>query len=246
MGKLISTTSLVKILRIFKILCLVQSPNMGAYKYVNELWRKKQTDVMGFLLRVRTWQYRQLSRVHRASQPTRVEKARRLGYRAKQGFVIYRVRVRRGSRKKPVAKGCTYGKPTHHGINQMKFQRSLQSIAEERVGRKIGSLRVLNSYWVGEDSTYKYYEVIMVDPAHTAIRRDPRIQWISRRSRSIGSFAGRRLPGRRRADWAKVIDTLPPREALAALPGLERTLSHSPDTVIRGVESELEDLVSPL
>ena len=51
------------------------------------------------------------------------------GYRAKQGFVIYRVRVRRGSRKKPVAKGCTYGKPTHHGINQMKFQRSLQSIA---------------------------------------------------------------------------------------------------------------------
>ena len=51
---------------------------MGAYKYVNELWRKKQTDVMGFLLRVRTWQYRQLSRVHRASQPTRVEKARRL------------------------------------------------------------------------------------------------------------------------------------------------------------------------
>ena len=51
---------------------------MGAYKYVNELWRKKQTDVMGFLLRVRTWQYRQLSRVHRASQPTRIEKARRL------------------------------------------------------------------------------------------------------------------------------------------------------------------------
>ena len=44
------------------------------------------------------------------------------------------------------------------------------------MGRKIGSLRVLNSYWVGEDSTYKYYEVIMVDPAHTAIRRDPRIQ----------------------------------------------------------------------
>ena len=34
---------------------------MGAYKYVNELWRKKQTDVMGFLLRVRTWQYRSVN-----------------------------------------------------------------------------------------------------------------------------------------------------------------------------------------
>merc|ERR1712136_707553 len=53
---------------------------MGAYKYVNELWRKKQSDVMGFLLRVRTWQYRQLSRVHRAPHPTRIEKARSQGH----------------------------------------------------------------------------------------------------------------------------------------------------------------------
>merc|ERR1712136_567936 len=206
---------------------------MGAYKYVNELWRKKQTDVMGFLLRVRTWQYRQLSRVHRASQPTRIEKARRLGYRAKQGFVVYRVRVRRGSRKKPVAKGCTYGKPTHHGINQMKFQRSLQSIAEERVGRKIGSLRVLNSYWVGEDSTYKYYEVIMVDPAHTAIRRDPRIQWICEAKQNIASFVARLLPARRLVDWAKAIATPPPREAPVAPPGYARTPSLSLATAIR-------------
>jgi large subunit ribosomal protein L15e len=169
---------------------------MGAYKYVNELWRKKQSDVMGFLLRVRTWQFRQLTRVHRATQPSRIEKARRLGYRAKQGFVVYRVRVRRGSRKKPVAKGCTYGKPTHHGINQMKFQRSLQSIAEERVGRKIGSLRVLNSYWVGEDSTYKYYEVIMVDPAHTAIRRDPRIQWICEAKQKHRELRGKTAAGK--------------------------------------------------
>merc|ERR1711931_6907 len=80
------------------------SPRMGAYKYVNELWRKKQTDVMGFLLRVRTWQYRQLSRVHRASQPTRIEKARRLGYRAKQGFVVYRVRFNLSPRNVWVAR----------------------------------------------------------------------------------------------------------------------------------------------
>lgn len=58
---------------------------MGAYKYMQELWRKKQSDVMRFLLRVRCWQYRQLSAVHRAPRPTRPDKARRLGYRAKQG-----------------------------------------------------------------------------------------------------------------------------------------------------------------
>lgn len=52
---------------------------------MQELWRKKQSDVMRFLLRVRCWQYRQLSNLHRAPRPTRPDKARRLGYKAKQG-----------------------------------------------------------------------------------------------------------------------------------------------------------------
>ena len=58
---------------------------MGAYKYMQEIWRKKQSDVMRYLLRIRTWHYRQLNRIHRCPRPTRPEKARRLGYRAKQG-----------------------------------------------------------------------------------------------------------------------------------------------------------------
>nr|GMC84402.1 60S ribosomal protein L15-like [Ipomoea batatas] len=61
---------------------------------------------------------------------------------------------------------------------KLKFQRSKHSVAEERAGRKLGGLRVLNSYWINEDSTYKYYEVILVDPAHAAIRNDPRINWL--------------------------------------------------------------------
>lgn len=65
---------------------------MGAYKYMQELWRKKQSDVMRFLLRVRCWQFRQLSSVHRASHPTRPDKARRLGYRAKQGVCVFILR----------------------------------------------------------------------------------------------------------------------------------------------------------
>ncbi|KAL4224523.1 60S ribosomal protein L15 [Mactra antiquata] len=151
---------------------------MGAYKYMQEMYRKKQSDVLRFLLRVRTWQYRQLSAVHRAPRPSRPDKARRMGYRAKQGYVIYRVRVRRGGRKRPVPKGCTYGKPKSHGVNQLKFQRSLRSVAEERAGRRCKALRVLTSYWVAEDATYKFFEVVMVDPFHKCIRGDPKIQWI--------------------------------------------------------------------
>uniref|UniRef100_A0A0D9ZWK9 Ribosomal protein L15 n=1 Tax=Oryza glumipatula TaxID=40148 RepID=A0A0D9ZWK9_9ORYZ len=192
---------------------------MGAYKYVSELWRRKQSDVMRFVQRVRCWEYRQQPAIVRLTRPTRPDKARRLGYKAKQvasllltrlspslalttvptdlyqstmdfalvqpiivnaenGYVVYRVRVRRGGRKRPVPKGIVYGKPKHQGITQLKFQRNKRSVAEERAGRKLGGLRVLNSYWVNEDSTYKYFEIILVDVAHSAIRNDPRINWL--------------------------------------------------------------------
>jgi hypothetical protein len=97
---------------------------------------------------------------------------------AKQGYVIYRVRVKRGGRKRPVSKGIVYGKPKFQGITHLKNQVNMRNIAEQRVGRLVPSLRVLNSYWVAQDATYKYYEVILVDPFHNAIRRDPRINWI--------------------------------------------------------------------
>ena len=130
--------------------CLLLLLGTGAYKYLEELWKKKQCDVLRFLLRVRCWEYRQLPSIHRAPRPTRPDKARRLGYKAKQGFVIYRVRVRRGSRKRPVSKGIIYGKPSQQGVTQLKFARSLRSVAEERAGRAAGNLRVLNSYWVNQ------------------------------------------------------------------------------------------------
>ncbi|KAL7750067.1 60S ribosomal protein L15 [Sorochytrium milnesiophthora] len=194
---------------------------MGAYKYLEELNKKKQSDVMRFLLRIRVWEYRQLNVIHRASRPSRPDKARRLGYKAKQGYVIYRIRVRRGNRKRPVAKGQTYGKPKTHGVNQLKFQRSSRSVAEERVGRRCPNLRVLNSYWVNQDSTYKYYEIIMVDPSHKRIRRDPRINWIcnavhkhresrgltaaGKKNRGIGKGHGynKVIGGGRRASWKR-------------------------------------------
>ena len=151
---------------------------MGAYKYLEEIWRKKQSDVFRFIARVRNWEFRQLPAIHRCSAPTRPDKARKLGYKAKQGFLVYRVRIRRGDRKKRVAKGIVYGKPTTQGVKHWKMVRNLRNVAEERVGRKCGGLRVLNSYWVAQDAAHKWFEVVMVDPYHKAIRDDPRINWI--------------------------------------------------------------------
>jgi hypothetical protein len=119
------------------------------YEYVHVLILFLRLD------RVHLSRFSQLAVVHRATRPSRVDKARRLGYKAKQGYVIFRTRVRRGGRKRPNPKGIVYGKPKHQGIHKLKFQRSLRSVAEERVGRRATNLRVLNSYWVGQDATYK-------------------------------------------------------------------------------------------
>merc|ERR1712216_1068968 len=131
------------------------SNRMGAYKYLREIWNRKQSDVTRFLQRMRAWEFRQLPTIYRATKPTRPDKARRLGHKAQ-----------------------VYGKPRNAGINHIKARRSLRSVAEERAARKCGNLRVLNSYWVNADASYKYFEIIMVDVSHKCIRRDPRINWI--------------------------------------------------------------------
>merc|ERR1719259_80149 len=110
-----------------------------------------------------------------------------LGYKAKQGFVIYRVRIRRGGRKRKVSKGCTYGKP----------KSGHQAMAESRCGRAVASLSLLNSYWIAQDATYKYYECIMVDRAHKAIRRDPAINWIVSSKHTHRESRGKTSAGRK-------------------------------------------------
>merc|ERR1719488_128893 len=120
-----------------------------------------------------------------------------VGYKAKQGYIVYRVRVKRGGRKRRVAKGIVYGKPKNCGINKFKAKRNLRSIAEERVGRKCGSLRVLNSYWVTADSSHKWFEVVLIDPMHKCVRDDPRINWICKSTMKHRELRGLTAAGRR-------------------------------------------------
>jgi large subunit ribosomal protein L15e len=119
-----------------------------------------------------------------------------LGYKAKQGFVIYRIRVRRGGRKKPVSKGIVYGKPKRQGVNKMKSALNLRQVAEQRVARRCSNLRVLNSYWINQDSTFKFYEVILVDPSHKAIRRDARVNWLCKPTMKHREMRGLTSAGR--------------------------------------------------
>ncbi|CAE8704542.1 unnamed protein product [Polarella glacialis] len=75
--------------------------------------------------------------------------------------------------------------------------RNLRNIAEERVGRKCGGLRVLNSYWVAQDAVHKWFEVVMVDSFHKCIRDDPRINWICKNVMKHRELRGLTAAGRK-------------------------------------------------
>jgi len=175
---------------------------MGAFMYMNELWKKKSSDVMRFTQRIRAWEFRHQHTIVRLRRPTRPEKARALGYKTKPGFAIFRVRIRRGCRKKIAHCGITYGKPSTAGILGRKLGKNNQTVAEQRLGKKFRNMRVLSSYWVNDDSSFTWYEIVAVDPMHKVIRRDPHINWIvnsvhkRREARSLTS-AGRKHRGLR-------------------------------------------------
>jgi large subunit ribosomal protein L15e len=120
--------------------------------------------------------------VKKIEKPTSHSRARALGYRAKQGFVLARTRIKKGGRKRPaIRKGR---RPKRSGMFFTPSQ-SLQAISEKRVARKFPNLEVLNSYYAGESGTHKFYEVILVDPAHPVIKADRKINWICSKRRRV-------------------------------------------------------------
>ncbi len=114
----------------------------------------------------------------RLEYPTRIDRARSLGYKAKRGGIfVVRSRVRRGGLNRPKIMGGR--RPRRMAYNKLTPKKSLQWIAEERAADKYPNCEVLNSYYVGEDGKYKYYEVIMVDPVCPDVMADKNLGWIN-------------------------------------------------------------------
>lgn len=148
------------------------------YGYVREAWKRPEKSYLKQLQWERLIEWRRQGTFTRLDHPTRIDRARSLGYKAKQGYVVVRVKVRRGGlRKHRIFKGR---RAKRRGISKITMKKSLQRIAEERVARKYPNLVPLNSYWVGQDGKRKWYEVILVDPDHPVIKNDPRINWVTR------------------------------------------------------------------
>jgi len=143
----------------------------GMYHYIREAWKKPSMEE----LRKRLFEWRQGKAIERVESPTRLDRARALGYKAKPGFVIARVRVRRGSKKRPKMMG---GRRSKRQNRRKVLQANYQWVAEQRVGRKYRNMEVLNSYWIGRDGMHYFFEVILVDRTHPQILADKTINWI--------------------------------------------------------------------
>jgi len=114
--------------------------------------------------------YRKEGTVIRIEKPTKLPRARALGYKAKQGFAVARVRVPMGRRKRPLFKGGR--RPKTRG-RFFALDKSKQQVAEEKASRKFTNMEVLNSYLVGKDGVHKWFEVILIDRTHPVIVKSP-------------------------------------------------------------------------
>ncbi|MDG6219624.1 MAG: 50S ribosomal protein L15e [Candidatus Thermoplasmatota archaeon] len=147
----------------------------SVYQYIRDQWKQPDTSYLS-PQQQRMIQWRKEKNFLRVNHPLRLDRARSLGYKAKQGYIVVRGRVRRGSLRKHTIKGGR--KPSKKGITKITMAKSTQRMAEERASKHFPNLEVLNSYWVGADGRFHYYEIILVDPHHPVIQSDSKINWI--------------------------------------------------------------------
>jgi large subunit ribosomal protein L15e len=136
---------------------------------MTEAWTEPKKTYVNQLMKQRLIEWRKQRTTLRIEKPTRLDRARRLGYKAKQGFIIARVRIRRGGLRKKRPKSGR--RPKRMGVKKLKPAKSLQKMAEERAAKKFPNLKVKNSYWVGQDGRSKWFEIILVDLNHPIIKK---------------------------------------------------------------------------
>lgn len=165
------------------------------YKYIRDAWKNPSESYVKELMWERAAKWRRQKVIQRIDRPTRIDRARSLGYKAKKGYIVVRTRVRRGGRRKTRFKAGR--RPKRMGVTKITPKKSIKRIAEERVAKRYPNMEVLNSYWVWEDGKFKYFEVILVDPNHPAIKNDSRINWICDKQHKSRALRGLTSEGRK-------------------------------------------------
>ncbi len=131
----------------------------SVYSFIRENWRdlkEKNPEVY----KGRLIKFRRQPVFLRVDNPTRLDRARALGYKAKEGFLVVRIKLRRGGKQRPQLKR---GRKSRNYYVHRSLSKNYQWIAEERVNKKYPNCEVLGSYFVIKDGFYNWFEIILAD-----------------------------------------------------------------------------------
>ena len=134
-----------------------------------KLWKENSPE-----LRDRVVSWRKQDAVTRIEKPSRILRARRLGYKAKQGIIVIRMRVGTGGmrRKRP-----TGGRrPKHLGVTRIKAAVNMKQVADRRVLERYPNMALLGSYFIYKDGMHYWFEVILAAPSHPRIIKDKELR----------------------------------------------------------------------
>jgi large subunit ribosomal protein L15e len=154
---------------------------MGIAKYLREAWKKPDIKI----LRGRMIEWREGKTIVKVDKPLRLDRARNLGYKAKKGIIIVRVRLKRGGHKRTRPNKARRTKRLHIRKN---LTMNYKEIAEQKASRKYRNMEVLNSYNIGKDGMHYFYEVILVDRNSPEIKNDKELSFITNKANRGRSF----------------------------------------------------------
>ena len=134
-----------------------------------KMWKSNSTE-----LREKAVIWRKQNAVTRVDKPSRITRARRLGYKAKQGIAVVRMRVGTGGMRKQRPRGGR--RPKHLGVTRIKAAVSMKQVAERRVLERYPNMKLLGSYFLYKDGMHYWFEIILADPSHPSIAKDKELR----------------------------------------------------------------------
>ncbi|MCX6650309.1 MAG: 50S ribosomal protein L15e [Methanomassiliicoccales archaeon] len=165
------------------------------YSYISKAWDRPEASYVKALQWERYISWRREKNFSRIERPTRLDRARALGYKAKQGIIMVRGRVRKGGlQKRKIWKGR---RSKREGMKKITMGKSIKRIAEERAAKHFPNMEVLNSYWVGEDGKNVWFEIILVDKHHPSVMADKNLNWLCDNANKGRVYRGKTSAGRK-------------------------------------------------
>ncbi len=166
---------------------------MGYIQAIRETWNNRDdSPELKAIWHQRLIDWRKGEAVVRVDHPVRLDRARSVGFKAKEGYIVVRVRLPRGGRLRKKFKGGR--KPTKMR-RKLILDMSYQTVAERRANKRYLNCEVLNSYFLAQDGKHYWYEVILVD--RVQVSKYPGMEWLADDSNKGRIYRGLTMSARK-------------------------------------------------